>query len=53
LTLLSGQTTVHVFAQPKTDIRRTNLTNGTTIRVRGPLFWTGTQFNMVARRITQ
>ncbi len=53
LTLLSGQTTVHIFTQPKTDNRGANLANGSTIRVRGPLFWTGTQFNMVARRITQ
>ncbi len=53
VTLLSGQTTVHIFAQPKTDNRVANLTNGSSIRVRGPLFWTGTQFNMVARRITQ
>ena len=52
LTLLSGETTVHVFAQPKTDNRSANVANGSSIRVRGPLFWTGTQFNMVARRIT-
>ena len=53
LTLLSGETTVHVFAQPKTDNRAANIANGSAIRVRGPLFWTGTQFNMVARRITE
>ncbi|HLK07426.1 MAG TPA: hypothetical protein VKV30_05790 [Candidatus Angelobacter sp.] len=53
LTLLSGQTSVHVFTQPKTDNRVDSLANGSAIRVRGPLFWTGTQFNMVARRITQ
>ncbi len=53
VTLLSGQTTVHVFAQPKTDNRVASLANDSAIRVRGPLFWTGTQFNMVARRITQ
>jgi hypothetical protein len=51
LTLLSGETTVHVFAQPKTDNRGANVASGNSIRVRGPLFWTGTQFNMVARRI--
>jgi hypothetical protein len=51
VTLLSGQTTIHVFAQPKTDNRVANVANGSAIRVRGPLFWTGTQFNMVARRI--
>jgi hypothetical protein len=53
LTLLSGQTSVHVLAQPKTDNRVANLANGSAVRVRGPLFWTGTQFNMVVRRITQ
>ncbi len=53
LTLLSGETVIHVFAQPKTDNRAANIANGSAIRVRGPLFWTGTQFNMVARRITE
>ena len=53
LTLLSGQTSIHIFTQPKTDYRASNIANGSAIRVRGPLFWTGTQFNMVARRITQ
>ncbi len=53
LTLLSGETAIHVFAQPKTDNRTPNVANGSAIRVRGPLFWTGTQFNMVARRITE
>ena len=53
LTLLSGETVIHVFTQPKTDNRGANIANGSSIRVRGPLFWTGTQFNMVARRITQ
>lgn len=52
VTLLSGQTTVHVFEQTKTDNRAGSVANGNTVRVRGPLFWTGTQFNMVARRIT-
>ena len=52
LKLLSGETSIHVFAQPKTDNRAANIANGSAIRVRGPLFWTGTQFNMVARRIT-
>ena len=52
VTLLSGQTTVHVFEQTMTDNRVGNVANGKAVRVRGPLFWTGTQFNMVARRIT-
>jgi hypothetical protein len=53
LKLLSKETSIHVFTQPKTDNRVANVANGSAIRVRGPLFWTGTQFNMVARRITQ
>jgi hypothetical protein len=52
ITLLSGQTVVHVFEQSETDNRAGSIANGNTVRVRGPLFWTGTQFNMVARRIT-
>jgi len=53
LTLLSKETSIHVLTQPKTDYRDADVGNGSAIRVRGPLFWTGTQFNMVARRITQ
>jgi Domain of unknown function (DUF5666) len=53
LTLLSKETSIHVLTQPKTDYRGADVGNGSVIRVRGPLFWTGTQFNMVARRITQ
>ena len=53
LKLLSKETSVHVLTQPKTDYRGADVGNGSVIRVRGPLFWTGTQFNMVARRITQ
>jgi Domain of unknown function (DUF5666) len=53
VTLLSGETTVHVVEQSVTDDRAGSIANGNALRVRGPLFWTGTQFNMVARRITQ
>jgi hypothetical protein len=53
LTLLSGETTVHMVEQTGTDNRAGAIANGNVVRVRGPLFWTGTQFNMVARRITQ
>ncbi|HKD82650.1 MAG TPA: hypothetical protein VKH81_23370 [Candidatus Angelobacter sp.] len=53
VTLLSGQTTVHVIGQSGTDNRAGSFGNGDAVRVRGPLFWTGTQFNMVARRITE
>jgi hypothetical protein len=51
--LLSGQTTVHVFQQPKTDNRFGTVSNGSVVRVRGLLFWTGSSFNLIARRITQ
>jgi hypothetical protein len=53
VTLLSGETTIHVVEQSRTDNRAGAVANGNTVRVRGPLFWTGTQFNMVARRITR
>jgi hypothetical protein len=52
LTLLSAQTLVHVFQQPGTDNKFGALSNGSTLRVRGMLFWTGTTFNLIARRIT-
>jgi hypothetical protein len=51
--LLSGQTVVHVFQQPKTDNRFGTISNGSVVRVRGLLFWTGSSFNLIARRITQ
>ena len=51
--MLSGQTQVMVFWQPGTDLKNlTAVSNGQTIRVRGLVFYTGTGFNMVARRIT-
>lgn len=53
LTLLSGQTTVHVIEQAETDNRAGSFGNDNPIQVRGLLFWTGTEFNMVARRITE
>lgn len=53
VTLLSGETTIHVAGQSRTDNRAGAFANGETLRVRGPLFWSGTQFNMVARRITR
>jgi hypothetical protein len=52
LTILSGQTVVHVFQQPGTDNKSGAVSNGSAVRVRGLLFWTGTGFNMIARRIT-
>ena len=52
LTVLSGEVVVHVFQQPGTDNKFGAVSNGSTVRVRGLLFWTGTTFNMIARRIT-
>ena len=52
LAVLSGQTTVHVFQQPGTNNKFGAIANTNTLRVRGLLFWTGTAFNMIARRIT-
>ena len=52
LTLLAGQSVIHVFQQPGRDNRSGTITNTSTVRVRGLLFWTGTGFNMIARRIT-
>ena len=52
LTILSSEVVVHVFQQPGTDNRFGTVGNGSTVRVRGLLFWTGTAYNMIARRIT-
>ena len=52
LTILSGEVVVHVFQQPGTDNKFGAVSNGSAVRVRGLLFWTGTTFNMIARRIT-
>jgi hypothetical protein len=52
LAILSGQTVVHVFQQPGTDNRFGVISNTNVVRVRGLLFWTGTTFNLIARRIT-
>ena len=52
LTLLSGKSTVHVVQQPGTDNKFGTIANNSSVRVRGLLFWTGTSFNMIARRIT-
>jgi hypothetical protein len=52
--MLSGATSVTVDWQAGTDVSNLAhaLTNGDVVRVRGLLFFTGTQFNMIARRIT-
>jgi len=53
LTLLSGKSVVHVLQQPGTDNNFGTIANSSSVRVRGLLFWTGTTFNLIARRITQ
>ena len=52
LTLLSGKSVVHVFQQPGTDNKFGTVANNSSLRVRGLLFWTGTTFTLIARRIT-
>ena len=53
--MLSGSTSVTVYWQPGTDLHDLPhaLTNGDAVRVRGLLFFSGSKFNMIARRITQ
>ena len=52
--MLSGKTSVNVFWQPGTDLHNLpSVSNGDTVRVRGLVFFTGTSFNMIARRIDQ
>jgi hypothetical protein len=52
--MLSGQTTVTVFWQPGTELHNVaSVKNGDTVRVRGLVFFTGTTFNMIAKRIGQ
>jgi hypothetical protein len=50
LAVISGQTVVHVVTVSDTDTRLT-VANNATVRVRGLLFWNGTSWQMVARRI--
>jgi hypothetical protein len=52
LTILSSEISVHVFQQPGTNNKFGTISNGSAVRVRGLLFWTGTTYNMIARRIT-
>jgi len=52
--MLSGKTSVTVYWQPGTDLHKlTAVNNGDTVRVRGLVFFTGSTFNMIARRIDQ
>ncbi len=50
LTVISGQSVVHVTTAGATD-NRTTVANGASVRVRGLLFWNGTSWQMIARRI--
>jgi Domain of unknown function (DUF5666) len=50
LRVISGQTVVHVTKSASTDSRVT-VANGGSVQVRGLLFWNGTSWQMVARRI--
>ncbi|HZI58013.1 MAG TPA: hypothetical protein VFF39_14620, partial [Verrucomicrobiae bacterium] len=50
LRVISGQTVVHVTKIASTDSRVT-VANGGTVMVRGLLFWNGTSWQLVARRI--
>jgi hypothetical protein len=50
LRVISGQTVVHVTRTSATDSRVT-VSNGATVQVRGLLFWNGTSWQMIARRI--
>lgn len=52
LAVISGQTVVHVTKASGTDNRFGTIANGNSLRVRGLLFWNGTSWNMIARRIT-
>lgn len=50
LRIISGQTVVHVTKNSSTD-SRVSVANGGTVQVRGLLFWNGTSWQMIARRI--
>jgi hypothetical protein len=50
LAVISGQTVVHVTKVSATDTRKT-VSNGTAVQVRGLLFWDGTAWQLIARRI--
>jgi hypothetical protein len=50
LAVISAQTVVHVTTNSNTDTRVT-VANGTKVEVRGLLFWNGTSWQMLARRI--
>lgn len=50
LAVISGQTVVHVTKVSGTDTRKT-IANSSAVQVRGLLFWDGTAWQLIARRI--
>src|SRR5579859_7878809 len=50
LRIISGQTVVHVTTNSSTD-SHVAVANGLAVQVRGLLFWNGTSWQMIARRI--
>ena len=50
LAVISGQTVVHVTTNSNTDVR-VSVANNATVDVRGLLFWNGTSWQMIARRV--
>ena len=50
LRIISSQTVVHVTTNSSTDTR-VSVANGGSVQVRGLLFWNGTSWQMIARRI--
>ncbi len=50
LAVISGQTVVHVTTNSSTDVR-VSVANNAKVDVRGLLFWNGTSWQMIARRI--
>jgi hypothetical protein len=50
LRIISTQTVVHVTTNSSTDTR-VSVANGGSVQVRGLLFWNGTSWQMIARRI--
>ncbi len=50
---LTGVNAVHVYQQPGTELKGlTSVSNGSAVRVRGLLFYDGTNYQFVASRIT-
>jgi hypothetical protein len=50
--MLAGQTAISVVGQASTELK-TTLANGSTVRVRGLMFFSSGQYTLVANRVTQ